>query len=69
MYPFCHHITHEGEKILIPGCMGTAAFGLHRCTCSHPGVKNAEIRKRKIQIDKLQEEIEELEMQKLSYDH
>ncbi|CAL67422.1 hypothetical protein GFO_2466 [Christiangramia forsetii KT0803] len=23
MYPFYHHIKHEDEKILIPGCMGT----------------------------------------------
>ena len=31
----CHY-TYDPEvgKVLIPGCMGTAAFGIHRCTCA-----------------------------------
>lgn len=30
----CHYIyTSEGEKVLIPGCMGTAAMGIEHCTC------------------------------------
>ena len=62
MYPFCHHIKDRGERILIPGCMGTAVYGIERCTCPHPGIKNAEIRKRRIQIEKLEEEIREIEI-------
>ena len=30
----CHYIyTETGEKVLIPGCMGTAAMGIEHCTC------------------------------------
>lgn len=30
----CHYIyTEKGEKVLIPGCMGTAAMGIENCTC------------------------------------
>lgn len=30
----CHYIyTEDGEKVLIPGCMGTAAMGIENCTC------------------------------------
>lgn len=30
----CHYIyTEDGEKVLIPGCMGTAAKGIEYCTC------------------------------------
>ena len=30
----CHYIyTETGEKVLIPGCMGTAAMGNEHCTC------------------------------------
>ena len=30
----CHYIyTEFGEKILIPGCIGTAARGIEYCTC------------------------------------
>ena len=30
----CHYI-YEAKigKVLIPGCMGTAAMGIHNCTC------------------------------------
>lgn len=29
----CHYIyTETGEKVLIPGCMGTAAMGIEHCT-------------------------------------
>ncbi len=61
MYPFCHHIKHEGKKILIPGCMGTAAMGLDNCTCPHPGVKNKQIRSRMVKITEMKKEIEKLE--------
>lgn len=30
----CHYtIDDDGSKILIPGCMGTAAMGIEHCTC------------------------------------
>lgn len=30
----CHYIQDpEIGKVLIPGCMGTAAMGVHNCTC------------------------------------
>jgi len=29
----CHYIKHKGVKVLIPGCMGTAAMGIENCTC------------------------------------
>lgn len=30
----CHYTyDEEGNKILIPGCMGTAAMGIEHCTC------------------------------------
>ena len=30
----CHYIyDKKAGKILIPGCMGTAAMGIHNCTC------------------------------------
>lgn len=30
----CHYIyTEDGKKVLIPGCMGTAAMGIENCTC------------------------------------
>ena len=30
----CHYTyTEDGEKVLIPGCMGTAAMGIEHCTC------------------------------------
>lgn len=30
----CHYIyTEDGEKVLIPGCIGTAAMGIEHCTC------------------------------------
>ncbi|ARK08831.1 hypothetical protein A6C57_00095 [Fibrella sp. ES10-3-2-2] len=29
----CHYIYDEGIKVLIPGCIGTAAMGITRCTC------------------------------------
>lgn len=35
----CHYIyTEDGLKVLIPGCMGTAARGIEHCTCR--GVKS-----------------------------
>lgn len=41
--------------------MGTAALGIHRCTCPHPGVKNKEIRSRMVKITEMKKEIEKLE--------
>lgn len=30
----CHYIyTKNGDKVLIPGCIGTAAMGIEHCTC------------------------------------
>ena len=30
----CHHIYDaEAGRVLIPGCMGTAVYGLSGCTC------------------------------------
>lgn len=30
----CHYTyTEDGEKVLIPGCIGTAAMGIEYCTC------------------------------------
>ena len=31
----CRYILDEKSQkyVLLPGCIGTAAFGVHRCTC------------------------------------
>lgn len=61
MYPFCHHTQFEGKKYLIPMCWPVVHSGDRSdCTCPHPGIKNAEIRKRRMEIEKLEAEIEEI---------
>ena len=31
----CHWTTYEGQRIFIPGCMGSAVYGAYRCTCDN----------------------------------
>lgn len=50
----CHYIKDEsGHQILIPGCMGTAAFGIHRCTCEKSQYKSKKKNVMKVKIKKL----------------
>ena len=36
----CHYTyTENGEKVLIPGCIGTAAMGIEHCTCLNRMIK------------------------------
>lgn len=60
----CHHIWVEDVgKVLIPGCMGTAAMGIENCTCRNRTVKifdkqefNEAIRDKNAEIDELYSE-------------
>jgi hypothetical protein len=40
----CHYIVHEGERMLMPGCMGAAVYGPDGCTCGDPPGGIAELR-------------------------
>lgn len=59
----CHYIyTEDGEKVLIPGCMGTAAMGIEHCTCrSKISPANFEIESYNKTVNALRAEIKELE--------
>jgi hypothetical protein len=51
----CHYIVDRGKRILIPGCMGTAAHNdRFYCTCS-------DIKKDRLQI--LEEKVVKIEKQ------
>jgi hypothetical protein len=69
MYPYCHYIKDKetGQKILIPGCMGTAAMGIENCTCEKKILKKFKtVDELVIEVKRLQKENEELfnELQK-----
>ena len=49
----CHYIYEDGMKVLIPGCYGTAIYGLRRCCC-----RNERPKKEPDQRDKLIVELE-----------
>jgi hypothetical protein len=59
----CHYIyTEEDGKVLIPGCMGTAARGMEYCTCrSEVSFAQFERKQYNDTVRKLRAEIKELE--------
>lgn len=60
----CHYIyTEEGEKVLIPGCMGTAVFGIENCTCRYETFADFERKKYNETVKALRQEIKDLEQE------
>ena len=63
----CHYINDpEAGRVLIPGCMGTAALGLHRCTCYNGKGKykltpEEKIKELEEEVKALKEKINQLE--------
>ena len=59
----CHYTyTENGEKVLIPGCIGTAAMGIEHCTCRSENPPACFERKRYNKtVNALRAEIKELE--------
>lgn len=37
----CHYIRHEGQPVLMPGCLGTAVNGTDSCTCDTDRTRDA----------------------------
>lgn len=60
----CHY-THDynGNRFLLPGCMGTAAFGIHACTCrnKYSSFKQFEKQEYNISIKDKDNQIKDLE--------
>lgn len=59
----CHYIRDKKVgKVLIPGCIGTAVFGIDRCTCHNVGSKSIEerISNLEIEINSLKKELKKL---------
>ncbi len=43
----CRYETlDDGERVLMPGCMGGAVYGEAGCTCDPPNGSNADLRQR-----------------------
>lgn len=58
----CHYIyTDDGEKVLIPGCIATAAKGIEYCTCRNEKVPVFERELYNKTVKAMREEIKELE--------
>lgn len=63
----CHYITDkEAGRVFIPGCMGAAALGRHRCTCYNGRGKykltpEEKIKELEGQVKQLEEKIKTLE--------
>lgn len=52
----CYYTTYKGRKILIPGCWGTAIYGIKHCNCRSETKSNAQFEK-----EKYNEVVKELE--------
>ena len=53
----CHWRTEDGERFMLPGCMGGAVYGMRGCTCVRPSRKQLEQR-----IEALEDRVKKLEV-------
>lgn len=53
----CHYIKHKGERILIPGCMGGAEYGMSHCHCDREKYKKDKLTELEERIKKLENKL------------
>lgn len=61
----CHYINDKkAGLVLIPGCMGTAVYGIERCTCKSGNYKSMEERVLKLEqtVKDIRKEIKNLKL-------
>ena len=53
----CHYINDKkAGRVLIPGCMGTAAMGIENCTCND----RANSKSMEERVSKLEDQVKQL---------